>query len=69
MIRTRGGGSTSAMLRGQTPPHPKPVLQAMRGHGRSGYPGDPAACREAFIDAVAPFLHDLDAKPAQKVAS
>ena len=24
---------------------------------------------QAFIDAVLPFLHDLDAKPAQKVAS
>lgn len=29
---------------------------------------DPAAGYEPFIDAVAPFLHHLDANPAQKVA-
>ena len=72
MIKTRGRSSTSAMWRGQIAPlatRPKPGLRAMRGPGRSGYPRDPAACHETFIDAVAPFLHDLDAKPALKVAS
>jgi pimeloyl-ACP methyl ester carboxylesterase len=72
LLLTRGFGSTSAMWRDRIAPlstHHKPVLWNMRGHGRSDYPRDPAAYNEAFIDAVLPFLHDLDAKPAQKVAS
>ncbi len=72
LLLTHGFGSTSAMWRDQSAPlsrHHKPVLWDMRGHGRSGYPRDPAAYNEAFIDAVLPFLQDLDAKPAQKVAS
>lgn len=72
LLLTHGFGSTSAMWRDQIAPlsrHHKPVLWDTRGHGRSDYPRDPAAYSEAFIDAVLPFLHDLDTRPAQKVAS
>ncbi len=72
LLLTSAIGSTSAIWRDQlasVPTHHKPVWWDMRGHGRSGYPRDSAAYGEAFIDAVLPFLHDLDAKPARKVAS
>lgn len=71
MMKTRGPRSTSAISRDRISPlstHHKPVSWDAPRHGRSGYLRDPAAHPEAFIDAVAPFLHHLDAKPARKVA-
>src|ERR1700744_6781005 len=51
LILTHGYSSTSAMWQGQIEPpssRHKLILWDMRGHGRSDYPGDPAAYSEAL---------------------
>jgi pimeloyl-ACP methyl ester carboxylesterase len=62
ILLTHGFGSTSAMWQGQIAvlsKRHKLVLWDMRGHGRSGYPRDPAAYSEA--QTVADMAALLDA--------
>jgi pimeloyl-ACP methyl ester carboxylesterase len=68
LLLTHGYSSTSAMWQGQIEAlskRHKLVLWDMRGHGRSGYPDDPAAYSEALTVAdMAALLDEVGAKSA-----
>jgi pimeloyl-ACP methyl ester carboxylesterase len=67
ILLTHGYSATSEMWRGQIGPlsqRHKLVIWDMRGHGRSGYPDDPAAYSEAAT--VADMAALLDAVGARK---
>src|ERR1700686_3301793 len=68
LLLTHGFSSTSAMWQGQIAAlsqHHKLVLWDMRGHGRSDYPGDPAAYSEALtVGDMAALLDEVGAESA-----